>query len=89
MKIISLNHESNDIEVFHITDEYARWCIDHNVSDEEFEEPECFNDFMTDFFRQLGYSNPEFKTFMRLEDDTVVNIMEAYPNKHIIDTLKN
>lgn len=85
MKIISLNHDTHDIEVFHITDEYAKWCIDHNVADEEWPEPECFNDFMTDFFRDLGYDNPEFKSFMVCEDDEPVRIMEAYPDEHIID----
>lgn len=87
MRIISLNPDTENIEVFHITDEFVKWCIDHNVGDEEFEEPECFNDFMTDFFRQLGYTNPELKTFMRVEDGTTVNIMEMYPDEHIEDIL--
>lgn len=88
MKIVSLNHETNDVEVFYLTDEYAKWCIDHAIGDEEYEEPERFNNFMTDFFRDLGYDNPEFKSFMRIDDDgTPVNILEAYPDEHVIETI--
>lgn len=87
MKIISLNHDYHDIEVFHLTNEFEKWCTEHNVSEEEAEEQECFNDFMTDFFRNLGYNNPEFKTFCVCDDDEPVQIIEAYPNQHIIETI--
>lgn len=43
---------------------------------------------MTDFFCQLGYTNPELKTFMRVDDGTTVNIMEMYPDEHIEDILR-
>lgn len=88
MKILSLNHETNDFEVFHITDEFAKWCIDHNVSDEEAEEPEYFNNFVTDFFRGLGYDNPEFKTFCVCDDDETVRVIEVYPDEHIIEMVE-
>jgi hypothetical protein len=88
MKIISLNHTSHDFEVFHITDEFAKWCIDHNVSDEEAEEPECFNNFMTDFFRDLGYDNPEFKTFCVCEDDEPIRVLKMYPVEYIVEIIE-
>lgn len=85
MKILSLNHEANAFEVFYITDEYAKWCIDNNVDDYEFNDASCFNDFVTDFFRDLGYDNPEFKTFCACDDDEKVRVIEAYPDEHIIE----
>lgn len=98
MKIISLNHETENIEVFHITDEYKKWCAE-NADKYDEEDPEnntdfysyseCFNDFVTDLFRRLGYDNPECKTFMRVADDTPVNLVEIYPDEHIIDILRN
>ena len=88
MKIISLNHTTHDFEIFHITDEFEKWCAKHNLSKEEADEPENFNDFMTDFFRELGYDNPEFKTFCVCDNDEPIRIMEMYPEEHINEIIQ-
>lgn len=81
MKIISLNHSTNNVEVFHLTDEYKKWLKDHDMTGDEDGFP--FNDFMVDFFRSLRYSDPEFKDFLIVEDDETAALVEVYPEEHI------
>ena len=93
MKIIVLNHETENIDILHITDEYEKWCA-QNAHRYDEDDPgntcysECFNDFITELFRQLGYDKPEFVNYMRVADDTPVHLMEIYPDEHIIDYLR-
>ena len=81
MKIYILNNENMSIDIIHAGNKFAVWCIDHNIGDEEYDDPEVFNEFVTDLLKSLGYdeSVAEFAQYIRCDEGEEVTMRDVFP----------
>lgn len=81
MKIYLLNNENTSIDIIHVGNKFAVWCIDHAIGDEEYDNPEVFNEFLSDFLKELGYDENTalFAQYIRCDEGEEVTMRDVFP----------
>lgn len=82
MKIYILNNENTSIDIIHVGNKFAVWCIDRNIGDEEYDSQEVFNEFVADMLKSLGYDETiaEFAQYIRCDEGEGVRMVDVYPD---------